>query len=365
MNVHDTIAPTPETGLRRRREYTALLQREPARGGVIAGELVLDCPDDRMRRGAQNRRRGSQARAARDGCSHCPRTALVSQAGHRPLHDPRGLTRAAQERTSPPEGLDWKTDILQQQPRPATRGSPTGHPSAPDPGPQPARHRPRGPARHAQPTQCRTQLPGTQHGKGAGVHSVDQPDNRSSPPTSTASVGKHTQRLRGLFRRAPRWVFRDAVSIPTTKPSRRPRAAMVGARLRRGIVWRGDRAARSDSASLPRRFHQLDGYGETTLCPARRFRRGRVLPRQPGVYVYIGSSGERGPGSGLLPLVWAHAQTVAGRQCRPDGRTQNSSVRSTGVPSTGAGSSAVGWIPPAATLSSVARPSGPTVPNTV
>lgn len=54
-----------------------------------------------------------------------------------------------------------------------------------------------------------------------------------------------------------------------------------------------------------------------------------------------------------------------GSQCRQDGRTRRSSVRSTGVPSTGAGSSAVGWIPPAAILSSVARPSGPTVPNTV
>lgn len=52
-------------------------------------------------------------------------------------------------------------------------------------------------------------------------------------------------------------------------------------------------------------------------------------------------------------------------QCRQVGRTWSSSVRSTGVPSTGAGSSAVGSIPPAAVLSSVARPSGSTVPNTV
>ncbi|QTI50314.1 hypothetical protein JYK04_08191 [Streptomyces nojiriensis] len=61
----------------------------------------------------------------------------------------------------------------------------------------------------------------------------------------------------------------------------------------------------------------------------------------------------------------AASARAAGSQYRQDGRTRSSSVRSTGVPSTGAGSSAVGSIPPAAVLSSVARPSGPTVPNTV
>ncbi len=61
----------------------------------------------------------------------------------------------------------------------------------------------------------------------------------------------------------------------------------------------------------------------------------------------------------------AASARAAGSQCQQDGRTRSSSVRSTGVPSTGAGSSAVGSIPPAAVLSSVARPSEPTVPNTV
>lgn len=71
-----------------------------------------------------------------------------------------------------------------------------------------------------------------------------------------------------------------------------------------------------------------------------------------------------GPQTDTIAAAAASAR-AAGSQCRQDGRTRSSSVRSTGVPSTGAGSSAVGSIPPAAVLSSVARPSGPTVPNTV
>ncbi len=65
-------------------------------------------------------------------------------------------------------------------------------------------------------------------------------------------------------------------------------------------------------------------------------------------------------GSGLV-----YAEPGRGGRYGQVCRTRSSSVRSVGVPSTGVGFSVVGWIPPAAVLSSVARPSGPTVPNTV
>lgn len=97
-------------------------------------------------------------------------------------------------------------------------------------------------------------------------------------------------------------------------------------------------------------------------------RTGRTGPPPPGPRGAAGDMGCRSDNGRMEWLSGTLIEDVATssmRQHRQDGRTRNSSVRSTGVPSTGAGFSTVGSIPPAATLSSVVRPSGPTVPNTV
>lgn len=145
--------------------------------------------------------------------------------------------------------------------------------------------------------------------------------------------------------------LRLVMSGPRTPPGPRSRARSGRpARTRRSCCCAGCRAL-SICVACAREHGR-----EALLSPLTE---GLDIPRDLDL-------GDRSARVSAATLVVVTVQVLReGGQRGQDGRTRNSSVRSTGVPSTGAGSSVVGSIPPAAVLSSVARPSGPTVPNTV
>lgn len=123
-------------------------------------------------------------------------------------------------------------------------------------------------------------------------------------------------------------------------------------------LWKRDTGHGPGGPARGRHSPRPDHAADHTARARVRLWVSRVAARSGSTTTPAGSRAD------VIAVVAASVRAV-GCQCRQDGRTRSSSVRSTGVPSTGAGSSAVGSIPPAAVLSSVARPSGPTVPNTV
>lgn len=196
-----------------------------------------------------------------------------------------------------------------------------------------------------------------------------RPRATTGPPGSSDSEGARVSRRRA------RATDVDRAAEPRRRPTGRAEVSVTrGGRAAPCEAGHGAGARRACTCAAPagagpllrgwRRAGRWCGAGSGTAAAWQ----GPMPCRVPTGGGHSGGGGR--DGVGRLSRVHAKAQLHPrrphhGHQGRQVGRTRSSSDRATGVPSTGAGSCDVGSIPPAAILSSVFRPAGPTVPNTV